>query len=758
MQLLPIAPSAAEGEEFSRVTLEVEKTLFDVFPPKYWSPYPFVDTQAHYSHLREITRAVRTGLHALVEYYFDDTDEILQRILPLDPRIRSLLLKLQPLRRNTYRLGSWRPDFVIDTEQVPRLCEINARFAFNAYFASYIGNEVMQRLQYLRTMPAQPFHHLEEIESKFCNLFSKGKSIGILLGREAGWDVHLFAKKMRDRGYNIRFVKPDQLGLDANGSLVDAQGPLEEIAMELHQDEILSLSDDLILAVGSRTVINDLWTIFLVHDKRALAVLSDQQFQEKYVPSAAERLLLRRHIIPSKTFAQFKAEDPTVELLRSQRGNWLIKPNLLGKGKGFLFGKSFTDEEWSNILASEVADTYIIQPVIHQKVFDILPPTGTDPVPMHVVGLLLCLNDHFIAPGIYRASSVNNLIVNVAGGQSCILLPALLSTPWMLTSETVEDPTALESRFVAKFREELVFNMPSAGKADQLSLQSATNAGESVASTIARIDGALKADGIALVQGLNFEDQSLAEDKGANERLNHQLVDFLSTFGILNNHSATQAAIWDVRPTKESGARSHDAREFPMHTDSSFENPPPRFIALYVVKQDANGGGLSRLIYGELLLRSLSLATLRCLRKTKFRFAVPQEFRKDPAVNYTDGPILSATGRWRYRSEIIIRDNLTPEQVSALAELDAALGNPHLCMTTRLPEKGLLLLDNGRWFHARSKIKDPARWLKRARFHDFSPEDIGYDFDRQETTVGGGWSRETSAGTMLGSRQQSSAL
>ena len=193
------------------------------------------------------------------------------------------------------------------------------------------------------------------------------------------------------------------------------------------------------------------------------------------------------------------------------------------------------------------------------------------------------------------------------------------------------------------------------------------------------------------------------------------MIDFIDRIGILANHSNVEAHIWDVRPQRlTGGARSHTSEEFPMHTDCSFEDPPPRYIALYVVQEDQYDGGLTTLIDTEILIRYLSRKTLRILHTKEFYMRVPQEFFK--GTNIIKGRILSYNKLWRYRSDTIIRDDCADEEIDALNELDSLLDNPHIILTTKLPTGSMLILDNSRWFHGRTCVMDPQRWLKRIRF------------------------------------------
>jgi hypothetical protein len=157
--------------------------------------------------------------------------------------------------------------------------------------------------------------------------------------------------------------------------------------------------------------------------------------------------------------------------------------------------------------------------------------------------------------------------------------------------------------------------------------------------------------------------------------------------------------------------------------DCSFEDPPPRYMCLYVLQQDRMGGGHSSLVDAEVLVRYLSRKALRVLTAAEFDMRVPAEFQKggDKVIR---GRLIFGSGLWRYRSDIIIKDRCTEGELAALAELDGLLRNPHLVLSTDLPQDSILVLDNSRWLHGRSAIFDQSRWLKRVRYHPLAPPPV----------------------------------
>jgi alpha-ketoglutarate-dependent taurine dioxygenase len=189
------------------------------------------------------------------------------------------------------------------------------------------------------------------------------------------------------------------------------------------------------------------------------------------------------------------------------------------------------------------------------------------------------------------------------------------------------------------------------------------------------------------------------------------LLSLINTIGVPRTHDPNGTLVWDIRPqtTDVRAARSHQASEFPWHTDCAFENPPPEYMALLVVQPDRFGGGESLLLDTQSFV--FSAATQRSLQQP-FPFRAPREFEKGEPITY--GSILLPRGM-RYRREIIPDELCTREQLHALDALDEVIArsNP---MRTVLPQNSILFLDNHRFLHARTEIYDPQRHLQRIRY------------------------------------------
>ncbi|CAG8336001.1 unnamed protein product [Penicillium salamii] len=185
-------------------------------------------------------------------------------------------------------------------------------------------------------------------------------------------------------------------------------------------------------------------------------------------------------------------------------------------------------------------------------------------------------------------------------------------------------------------------------------------------------------------------------------------------------HSASRGWYWDVRPSKSTlfpmntQARSETMREFPWHTDCSYEHNPPEYFALQVLQPDRCGGGT----------RYLSEAAKAALFEPEFRITIPPEFVKEPNKLQILGSILSTyedhSTLMRFREDIVTP--VSERAASALVELKDALkylevsSNAVLHLEPSvLPENSTILLNNRGWLHARNSVKDPTRHLRRVR-------------------------------------------
>ncbi|HWB12817.1 MAG TPA: TauD/TfdA family dioxygenase [Pirellulales bacterium] len=224
------------------------------------------------------------------------------------------------------------------------------------------------------------------------------------------------------------------------------------------------------------------------------------------------------------------------------------------------------------------------------------------------------------------------------------------------------------------------------------------------ASEIAELRQLLEERGLALIETIPGD----AEGR--------ELRRIVGQLGHAEQHDRLGRVVWHIRYDDAAAARGATAsltmEPLPFHTDGAFEDPSPRHLAQYVVREDSFGGGETLLVEVDAVLQRLSAATLDVLRSTCFRFHAPVEYQK--GVPFRDAPIVFGDGLMRYRRKII-DEELCPEAVPALDELDAAISAVEP-LRLRLRSGTILLLDNARFLHARTEVHDPERHLLRMRF------------------------------------------
>jgi hypothetical protein len=122
------------------------------------------------------------------------------------------------------------------------------------------------------------------------------------------------------------------------------------------------------------------------------------------------------------------------------------------------------------------------------------------------------------------------------------------------------------------------------------------------------------------------------------------------------------------------------------------------------------------------IVDKLSPETKRLLRNETFKINVPPDFRKGD-IDYISGYILlDGDEHIRYRRDIVNKQQLkeeTPEKQMAIAELNSIiLAEDTLPVFRPTVENNMMVMfNNARFVHGRTKIEDIERYLLRVRFN-----------------------------------------
>ncbi|WP_076589124.1 TauD/TfdA family dioxygenase [Vibrio ostreicida] len=196
------------------------------------------------------------------------------------------------------------------------------------------------------------------------------------------------------------------------------------------------------------------------------------------------------------------------------------------------------------------------------------------------------------------------------------------------------------------------------------------------------------------------------------------LETIVSELGKPHTHSTDEDAVWHIKQGglkgREKLARSHKLEEFVLHTDCSYEQRVPNFFALQCIRSDKLSGGKNLFVDASTLIQHLSDTSLRTLQTEAIQIKVPPEF--DRGVEAIKAHVIDENLNVRYRKELIIEASLSPSLKQAIEEFDHLCQSPLLNRWFELKDNQILIMDNRRYLHARTKINDKDRHLLRIRF------------------------------------------
>jgi hypothetical protein len=206
-------------------------------------------------------------------------------------------------------------------------------------------------------------------------------------------DLRLYSRIFEMSGIPFAVIEPDELARQP------ARLSTAAVINELNQMDLEMLDLALIEKIAAANSLNDLRTIFLIHDKRFLSVLGNTSFLADFLTDQ-EISFLTRHIIP--TYTRSQAPELWQQAWANKDG-WILKPFLLGKSEKTLAGCVTEDARWQAAFEDADIEQMILQPFIPQKRF--VASLGGRMYQDYVVGTFLGFDGEFFGPGRFRASS-----------------------------------------------------------------------------------------------------------------------------------------------------------------------------------------------------------------------------------------------------------------------------------------------------------------------------------------------------------------
>jgi hypothetical protein len=332
-------------------------------------------------------RFLQKAMYKAIRHFVENYDEY-RFLMPVADEVSAILALCKDV---PYRAGTYRTDFLIDENRQIRLIEITCRFALNgllrAGFLHLLANRfLLDKPQVRKLDQYSPFFdklsaHLGEF-SHVC--FLKNDSFN---------ESRYFAPLFQSAGYPVHIIEldeiPHRLDLLDNAAVIG----------QLRHDEWCALPIDVVEKIIHSNMINDLRTVFLIHDKRFFSVLGNDDFLSAAM-SEAEAERFRAHLVP--TWAWNERRD-LWDQAQQHKDGWIIKPRALGMGIGVKAGCLTDEAEWQSVFSQADVEDLTLQPYIPQARFH--GWVGEEERRDYVVGTLLFFEDHFFGPGVFRASS-----------------------------------------------------------------------------------------------------------------------------------------------------------------------------------------------------------------------------------------------------------------------------------------------------------------------------------------------------------------
>jgi len=352
---------------------------------------PFAVRAATNERLRVLQRLMARCARHLAQHRAD-----WRHLIALPDRAEEMLAMAE---RHPYRLGTYRTDFLLDSAWQPRLIEITSRFAMNAYLPTGFYRRLAA--PFVAAHPdCDPVDDFAAFFDGLAGYFGVFDHVCLLKGADQRNGTKWVAALFEQAGYPVYVIPAAEV--PANLALLDNAA----VIGEMDQAEWCAQPDDAVQALVASNMLNDLRTVFLLHDKRFFALLNDEEFQRAAL-SPDEIAIWRQHLVP--TYAHGQRPD-LWERARCAKDAWIAKPRNAGKSIGVVAGPLVSAAAWEDLFSSPRLPDMVLQQWVDQP--RVSGSIGETAYEDYVAGTLMFFEDGYYGPGHFRASShpVTNVV------------------------------------------------------------------------------------------------------------------------------------------------------------------------------------------------------------------------------------------------------------------------------------------------------------------------------------------------------------
>jgi hypothetical protein len=356
---------------------------------EYFRPWTYDVPLAIRKETNDGLRRVHSLFLKCIRHFVEQYDRY-RDLMPVPDRVAEILALC---RRKPYRPGTYRADFVIDEASRIKLIETTCRFAMNGYFTSgffihNLADRFLAGRPDIRKIDAYtPFY------DRYMDYFGPFEHVCLLKGADNRNDTKFVIPVFEKAGFPVQVIPAVEIPANIH-RFRDAA-----VLGELSHEEICALPPETIAAIIDANSLNDLRTVFLIHDKRFFALLGHDAFLRAAL-APAEIGELRPYLVPTYT----KRLNPEIwKEARTDKSRWIIKPYNMGKSIDVHAGALTDTAEWAALFDSGRADTMVLQEFVSQRRFH--GTIGDKTYHDYVTGTLLFFEDGYFGPGLCRASS-----------------------------------------------------------------------------------------------------------------------------------------------------------------------------------------------------------------------------------------------------------------------------------------------------------------------------------------------------------------
>jgi hypothetical protein len=350
---------------------------------QYTYDQPMVVTLATNDTMRFMQKAMYKAIRHFVDHFGE-----YRHLMPVSDRVAEILALCRDVR---YKTGTYRTDFLIDEHRQIKLIEITCRFALNGLLRAGFLHQMIDDM--LHDKP--PIDKINQYDPFFESLAVYfGAFSHVCLLKNDSYNEGRYLTPLFERvGYPVHIIEysdiPQSVHLFTGAAVIG----------QLTQEELCALPNSTLERIIHSNLLNDLRTVFLIHDKRFFSVLGNDDFLNAAM-SREEADRFRSHLVP--TWAWHERRDLWSQAQRDKE-HWIIKPRAEGRGIGVKAGCLTDEAEWLASFSQPDAADLTLQPYLQQSMFR--GTVGDEMRHDYVVGTLLFFEDHFFGPGVFRASS-----------------------------------------------------------------------------------------------------------------------------------------------------------------------------------------------------------------------------------------------------------------------------------------------------------------------------------------------------------------